>query len=345
MKTLLFIAVLLASPINWAYAGNELPPEIPFPAVEGTNGPDLPIAPDAPAAPLPVVTEGLTQTMRPIDDLPSGSSPRQKKKGTWRKNKRRHENIGMDDYYSGQPPERLDFGLSGGNVIKARPGVTEDVVIARGKLNRIVTPYLNPKVLTVDTVETKVDGSSIYVATDSGQPVSLFITDADTGGAASLQLTPQSLASPVELTIAPDEGKPMEGSGEVSSKLFKQDSPYVSDVKAIMQALGKQLVPSGFSLVDGSEGTSYEGICHGVSLAFSLGQVLKSGEAQVVVFVAVNNGTRAAVFEESFCASDSTVAVAAWPKVRLGPGERTEVYVLVRQPERRDGEMARPALL
>ncbi len=250
--------------------------------------------------------------------------------------------------YQKKGGDGIDRDTGAGLVIRPRPGQTENVVIARGKLNRIVTPYADPKVLTVDSVETKVDGSSVYIATDSETPVSLFITDAETGGAASLQLSPQSMVSPVEMRIEADQGKLVErGDGEPSygSRLFRQDSPYITEVKAILQALGKQLIPTGFTLVEANEESSPDPVCRAPNLSFRLGQVLAGTESRIFVFIAQNNGTSPMVFEESVCASENTVAVAAWPKVRLAPGERTEVYVLMRQPELKSGEETRPALL
>lgn len=250
--------------------------------------------------------------------------------------------------YQKKGGDDIDRDKGAGLVIRPRPGQTENVVIARGKLNRIVTPYADPKVLTVDSVETKVDGSSVYIATDSEAPVSLFITDAETGGAASLQLSPKSMVSPVEIQIDADQGRPVaggEGDPSYGSRLFRQDSPYITEVKGIMQALGKQLIPTGFTLVEANEGSSPDSVCHAPNLSFRLGQVLAGTESRIFVLIAQNNGTSPIVFEESVCASESTVAVAAWPKVRLAPGERTEVYVLMRQPELKSGEETRPALL
>ena len=250
--------------------------------------------------------------------------------------------------YQKKGGDGIDRDTGAGLVIRPRPGQTENVVIARGKLNRIVTPYADPKVLTVDSVETKVDGSSVYIATDSETPVSLFITDAETGGAASLQLSPQSMVSPVEMRIEADQGKLVErGDGDSSygSRLFRQDSPYITEVKGIMLALGKQLIPTGFMLVEANEGSSSDSVCHAPNLSFRLGQVLAGTESRIFVIIAQNNGTSPMVFEESVCASENTVAVAAWPKVHLAPGERTEVYVLMRQPELKSGEETRPALL
>lgn len=240
----------------------------------------------------------------------------------------------------------LDLGLQSGITIKPKPGRTESVIIARGKLNRIVTPYLEPKVLTVDNVETKVDGSAIYIATDSESPVSMFISDTESGNAASLQLSPQELVMPVEIRI---EGDPKANASEAGSskndRLFRQDSPYISEVKSIMQNLGKQQIPQGFTLEDLTDDLRAMTFCHDPSLTYWPGQLLSGHDSRIVVLIAQNNGLLATTFEESFCASENTMAVAAWPKVRLEPGEKTEIYLLLRLPEGKSGEEIRPALL
>ena len=333
-----------------AVAQDASPPGIPFPAVDTETGPTMPAAIDIPAGPAGQGLNGKVPVQPDIAPngpqavaLPSVDTqpPLPRQHGASKRsrtNKRRHS----PGY--GSPYADAD----GGVILKTRPGVTEEAVIAQGKLNRIVTPFLSPKVLTADAVETKVDGSAVYVATDTDAPVNLFITDTDTGGAASLQLIPQALGGPVEIQVVTEQSKGPDSTATdagAGSRLYKQDSPYITEVKAIMQALGKQRVPVGFSLVESGEAYGYTGICHGLNLTFRLGQVLKGPQSEVIVYIAENRGLQAAQFEESFCASDSTVAVAAWPRVRLAPGERTEVYVLVHQPEDKSGEVSRPALL
>ena len=235
-----------------------------------------------------------------------------------------------------------------GVTIKTKPGITESVVIARDKLNRIVTPYANPKVLTVDRLETKIDGSSVYVATDMDTPASLFISDVDTGNATSLQLIPNALTMPVEVRIMADLPSGHDpGSAVPSSEtaaLFGQESDYLSEIKTILQTMAKQLIPSGFTL-DGSVNEAGESsLCHSAGLQFTLGQTLVGQDAKIIVLIAHNTGFAPRLFEEAFCASEPVIAVAAWPKIRLNPGEKTEVFVLMRNDPVRDEEH-RPSLL
>ena len=140
--------------------------------------------------------------------------------------------------------------IQSGITIKPKPGRTESVVIAKGKLNRIVTPYADPKVLTVDNVETKIDGSVVYIATDSEMPVSLFVSDTESGSATSLQLLPRDMGMPVEIRIEQDpiRANGTEAASSRTDTFTRQDSPYVAEIKSIMQSMGKQQIPQGFTL-------------------------------------------------------------------------------------------------
>jgi conjugal transfer pilus assembly protein TraK len=253
----------------------------------------------------------------------------------------------LDKTAPARPP--MPSGIKPGTVIKSRQGVTETVEIARGKLNRIVTPYANPKVLTVDAVETRVDGSAVYVATESDIPVSLFISDSETGQAISLQLLPSAVLVPAEIRIEPqagapggvDSGAPMSGG---TDKMFGQDSDYVGEVKSVMQALAKQLVPPGFTLEESPAQPNYADLCHDHALSFSYGQSMQGQSSRIVILVAKNTGLVPKQIQEADCANPSVVAVSAWPKVRLNPGEKTEVYILMKNDTEGDHEY-RPSLL
>jgi len=66
----------------------------------------------------------------------------------------------------------------GPKTIRASPGTTTIVEVAIDHLNRLVTPIASPQVRTVSPATTQVDGSAVYVAAASEDPVSLFITEA-----------------------------------------------------------------------------------------------------------------------------------------------------------------------
>lgn len=368
LKTMLITMAWVSSTL-----ANDLPPDLPFQAMDstsltpyqengagdfGVNGPgQAPINPEeivghqTPNSQIeqqttdqqePVQSQQPAPEMTPTQEPTPKSKPRKRPKVL-----DKAPEVTKVESKEKSKDKEIDLGLQSGITIKPKPGRTESVVIAKGKLNRIVTPYADPKVLTVDNVETKIDGSAVYIATDSETPVSMFISDGESGSAASLQLAPQELITPVEIRIEADPAKAAQNEvgSSATDKLFRQDTPYITEVKAIMQNLGKQQIPQGFTLEEVTDELRSITVCHDANLTFWPGQLLSGHDSRIVVVIAQNNGTSTAIFEEAFCAGENTMAVAAWPKVRLEPGEKTEVYILMRLPEGKSGEEIRPALL
>lgn len=353
------VKTLLIS-IAWASTvlANELPPELPFQAIDGSGlvpyqgvtagGQSTHINPNQMREPMVNGTPEVQDKNQQSAEIAGPSEPAQAPESTTKPKKRpKILDKAPETIKASAKDKAFDMSLQSGIIIKPKSGRTETIVIAKGKLNRIVTPYADPKVLTVDNVETKIDGSAVYIATDSETPVSMFISDTETGNAASLQLEPLELVTPVEIRIEQDPNKasPTEAASSRTDKLFRQDSPYVAEIKAIMQNLGKQQIPQGFTLEDVTDELRSAGVCHAASLTFMPGQLLSGHDTRILVMIAQNNGRAARVFEEATCANENVMAVAAWPKVRLEPGEKTEVFILMRLPEGKSGEEVRPALL
>jgi len=364
------IKILLIS-IAWASTAlaNELPPELPFQAVSGSElasyqegivgdpgmgvgNQNTHIKPNQISEPLVNGANEIQDQNHPSTEQATPSETAQAPERTPKPKKRpkildkapETKKASAKDLAK---DKEIDRALQSGITIKPNPGRTESVVIAKGKLNRIVTPYADPKVLTVDNVETKIEGSAVYIATDSETPVSLFISDTETENTTSLQLTPQERLMPVEIRIEQDPSKASstEAASSRTDAFFRQDSPYVTEIKAIMQNLGKQQIPQGFTLEEVTNELRSAGVCHSANLTFTPGQLLSGHDAMIVIVIAQNNGPAVSVFEEAYCAGENIMAVAAWPKVRLEAGEKTEVFILMRLPEGKSGEEVRPALL
>ena len=364
----LLISLVLAS-VTWASTGlaNEVPPELPFEALDGTS--ITPYQEEVPGdswvrgknqvpntnpdemngqvANKPPQEPDQNQQTEPVEQVAPSESVQAAKPKTKPKKRPKILDKPVETTKIPAKNQAIDNSLQEGITIKPKPGRTESVVIAKGKLNRIVTPYADPQVLTVDNIETKIDGSVVYIATDSETAVSLFVSDTETGSATSLQLLPRDMATPVEIRIEQDATKATgtEAGSSKADTFVRQDSPYVTEIKAIMQSMGKQQIPQGFTLEEVTDEIRSASICHGISLSFVPGQLLSGHDSRIVVMIAQNTGLTASVFEEAHCAGEDVMAVAAWPKVRLSPGEKTEVYILMRLPEGKNGEKARPALL
>jgi conjugal transfer pilus assembly protein TraK len=224
----------------------------------------------------------------------------------------------------------------GPRTIRVSPGTTAIVEVAIDHLNRLVTPFVAPQVRTVSPATTQVDGSAVYVATASEDPVSLFITEAgDTTTAISLTLAPRHIP-PREVRLVLTGGVVRAPAPTVTppSAVVRDDQPYVEHIAAALRALAQNRVPAGFALRKAGRGE--HAACRQPGLSVSTTQVLEGPGLRLLTARARNQGKEPIELEEGRCTGDAgsvVAAVAAWPRSRLAPGEETELYVALRPRE------------
>lgn len=234
--------------------------------------------------------------------------------------------------------------------LRVSPGVNEIIPVAQGHLNRIITPFDSPKVRTVSPATTQIEGHVVYVAPADENPVTLYVTPGDTEELAlSLTLAPRRIP-PREIRLTLDaeqyrklgnlqsaQERPSAASGRVS-----QD--YVADIKQTFRALALMRTPRGYSLRAPLAGETLQ--CTQPDLTTTIGQTLEGRDLLILVGTAKNTGVSPLELDEHSCAFESqeTVAVAAWPKVWLEPGEMSELYVAIRRTPEAE-TTARPSLL
>jgi conjugal transfer pilus assembly protein TraK len=234
--------------------------------------------------------------------------------------------------------------------LQVKPGINELMPIAVGHLNRLVTPFDNPVVTTTSQATTRTQGKIVYVATADETPVTLYITPGDNQDIAlSLTLIPKRIpAREIRLSLDQETYKRLtqwqRQSTTSSDKPANQEQDYIATLKQLFRDLGLQKTPAGFSLRDPSQSEQIH--CHQDRVLIRTGQLLEGQELLIFVGVARNTGVIPIEFDERACAStqDEVLAVAAWPKVVLGPGESTELYVAVRRKDE-TAITVRPSLL
>jgi conjugal transfer pilus assembly protein TraK len=246
------------------------------------------------------------------------------------------------------PPPALELGP---RIVRVSPGTTVIVEVAIDHLNRIVTPFATPKVRTVSAATTQVDGSVIYVATTSEEPVTLYITEGDDPTTAiALTLAPRHIP-PREVRLVPAAS----GSDRTAAPLIirpaAKPSPaaraeaYVEDIAAAFRDLAQERLPAGFGLRPAGPGEQVT--CTQPGLRLTTAQVLDGTALRLLVARATNRGPHAVTLDERRCATTGgeVAAVAAWPRLTLDPDQASEVYVAVRvnAPER--VRQDRPSLL
>ena len=233
--------------------------------------------------------------------------------------------------------------------IQITPGVNEIIPVAVGHLNRIVTPFDKPHVRTVSQATTQIEGNVLYVATPDENPVALYITPGETEDfALSLTLAPRKIPPrEVKLTLNAVHYQKLNSLQNVAGVNGQDGKPgnpsqssqdYMADIKAVFRALALMRTPKGYALRSPNSSETIH--CSQPGLFTHTGQALEGRNRVLLVGVARNTGTSTLEIDERSCADagSDVLAVAAWPKVMLEPGEATELYVALRQA--RDNDMS-----
>jgi conjugal transfer pilus assembly protein TraK len=234
--------------------------------------------------------------------------------------------------------------------LRVSPGVNEIIPVAQGHLNRIITPFDSPKVRTVSPATTQIEGHVVYVAPADENPVTLYVTPGDNEELAlSLTLAPRRIPPrEIRLTLDADQyrklGSLQNAQERPSAASGRLSQDYVADIKQTFRALALMRTPRGYSLRAPLLGETLR--CTQPNLIATIGQTLEGRDLLILVGTAKNSGLVPLELDERACAFEpqETVAVAAWPKVWLEPGEMSELYVAIRRTPEAE-PTARPSLL
>ena len=165
----------------------------------------------------------------------------------------------------GLTPAAMELGPRN---VSVSPGTTVLIEIAIGHLNRIVTPFESPVVHTVSPASTQVEGPIVYVATDTEDPVALYVSDAP-GSATALSLTLAPRYVPpreIRLTMPgySRRGAPASSSSGVSATALPMLAnatvsdtvggahTYVAGIVELLRGLAQGRVPPGYVVKKGA---------------------------------------------------------------------------------------------
>jgi len=213
-------------------------------------------------------------------------------------------------------------------ILQVEDGTTEIVRIAKGYLNRIVTPFDAPKVLTVNAVEVQREGQAIFVATSSSQPVGIHILaeDASDPRSVSLTLIPAQIP-PRSISLQWSDGVSTRSSASDRSRAqrWEQAAPYEERLLDIVSRVARGEVPDGYTLSEEPDALP----CDFAPVQFSTGQRLMGAHLSVYILRATNSGTASVELTgHAGCDVPGVALVAPWPVSRLEPGAATELYVV-----------------
>jgi len=209
--------------------------------------------------------------------------------------------------------------------ITVSPGINEILPISRGYLNRFVTPFSQPKVLTVNNVETTIRDNVVYVTTRERNPVGLFITDGDEQTAVSLTLIPKAIA-PVEVTL--NVKSMLTTKVNKNAKKWEESQPYVDVITDLLSNIALEEVPQGYAMSSVNDEEKHKYKCaFGIYGAEPM-QILDGHNYKAIIYAFRNDTDKEIEIVESNCYSPGVRAVAAWPSLLVPAGKATEVYVV-----------------
>ena len=202
----------------------------------------------------------------------------------------------------------------------------------------------------------------VYIGTNSEVPLSMYVTEkGEESEAISLTLVPRRVP-PREITVylgAPmqpgaDGFVPTAANGNPlpmrsNSRIRKADAweksdDYVSTLTSLLNQLALGQMPVGYDLMDW-DGTSPPCQQTGVIYSFANGQTIKGSELHVQVGVAYNDSDQPIEIDEQACGDWRVAAVAAFPSLALQPGERTEMFVVMKANPVAVERVKRPSLV
>lgn len=237
---------------------------------------------------------------------------------------------------SGVVPQGLN--VSGDSNIKVEPGVTQIAAISRGHLNRIVTPFPSPEVMTSslqagsgdECGQVCIKDNVVYVTTDSQRPVTLSINEEGRQDAAIMMTLVPKDVPPRELTLSLDDSL-MGGLsfGSAKAESWEESQPYVSTLTELFRQIALNEVPQGYTLHSADSGVLPVCYQKGLSYDFTSGQRMLGHHFEVAIGIAENTSSGPVEVRETACGSQKVAAVAAWPRNVLQPGEKSEIYVAI----------------
>ena len=231
--------------------------------------------------------------------------------------------------------------------ITVQEGTTEVINISRGYLNRIVTPFDNPKLVTVNTIQFQKEGSSVFISANGEAPVGVHILSNDPldTRSISLALVPRPIPPrTIELRWPNRAAEPAVGRLTAQrAARWEQAQPYVDGIMEMFGMVARGRVPPGYALASTADGLT----CEIPGLNIGVGQRLTGSHFSVYVLRVYNPGPSAVeILQHAGCLSLRVLAVAPWPNALLAPGESTELYVAVSNaPEAEPTGTRRPSLL
>lgn len=254
---------------------------------------------------------------------------------------------------------KADVEVNDNPVLTMKPGVNQIIPIAISHPNRIVTPFATPEVVSTslsagakegECGEICIKDNVVYVATDKQEPVTMFITNKGSEAQAlSLTMLPKRIP-PREVFLKLDGAAQAMavGGGSGKAKAWETNQPYIETLRTAFRKIALNEIPQGYTMTKMPRellATAPRCAQAGMPVDFSAGQYMAGYNLNIFIGVATNTSGQPLEFKEAMCGNWDVAAVTSWPLKVLEPGQKTEVYVAVKQGARVPVTSGRPSLI
>lgn len=262
-------------------------------------------------------------------------------------------------------PEAAPVGqvhINTSTTIAIKPGENVFIPISREHPNRILTPFKTPQIISTSLYAGKKKGECgeacvrdgvIYITTDSASAVTAFITEKGHEDIAfSITMIPQAIPPrEVRFTLPADvvERLSTRSADQVTVKkaqAWETSQPYVDTIREALRGVALGQVPSGYNLRKIRVTDPLPTCRHpGIDFKWSDGQLLEGFNLDIYVGVISNVADSPVEFRNQACGGWRIAAVTSWPLTVLKPGQKTEVYVIVKREDDVPDELVRKPLI
>lgn len=207
------------------------------------------------------------------------------------------------------------------------PGRTIFLDVALNQMNRFITPWKKPRIVSAHEVTHYVRGNAVYIAPSSNEPLGIYITSGDESQAISLGLFPKAIP-PREVTLEMP-GIQVSSASEEAMK-WETSTDYLTTITQLLEDTAHGNIPPGYGLRQPNERDAHY-VCDmpGLNISAPL-QVLDGGHLAVHIMKVTNTGALPVEAQEHTCLQDGVAAAAVSPPAVLEAGETREMYLVVK---------------
>lgn len=229
-------------------------------------------------------------------------------------------------------------------------GVNELISVSKGYPNRILTPFEDPVVDTLQGSNKSFlfdkKGSVLLISPTTERPVGIFVREnGQFDNAISLTLIPKAIP-PREIHLKFDGSQVISKKTSRRAKTWEKSQPFVSLLGNLYSDLVKGKLPSGYSLTKPEPQDVYQFNCDfgDAPIYTTLEQLVEGGELRVGVLSAYNDSDVPLEPRESSCDNFGVASVAFYPSV-IKPKSYSEVFIVSHQHTQFDEMPERPSVI